>query len=80
MQFDEAENWFNDCLKAAEEHQILYYQEVVQRETEVFEKHKNKIYALTREGEPLSPAIQSQLIQEYLLKAKATVQQEELKS
>ncbi|MFX1505287.1 MAG: WD40 repeat domain-containing protein, partial [Promethearchaeota archaeon] len=48
MDFDEAEDWFNDCLKTAEEHQIIYYQELVQRETQVFEKHKNKIYALMK--------------------------------
>jgi WD40 repeat protein len=77
MQFDEAENRFNDCLRTAEEYDITYYQEVVQRETEVFEKHKNKIYALTREGEPISPSMQTQLVQEYLLKAKAIVKQDE---
>ncbi|MFX1508400.1 MAG: hypothetical protein ACFFDC_20140, partial [Promethearchaeota archaeon] len=79
MQFDEAEELFNDCLKTAEQHQILYYQEIALRETEVFEKHKRKIYALTREGEPLSPAFQTQLIQEYLIKAKTLVQEEDLK-
>jgi WD40 repeat protein len=77
MQFDEAGNLFSDCMKTAEENQIIYYQELVRKETEVFEKHKNKIYALTREGEPISPSIQSQLVQEYLLKAKAIVKEED---
>ncbi len=77
MQFDEAEKWFNDCITTAKQHQIQYYQEIAQRETEVFEKHKKKIYALTGEGEPLSPVIQTQLVQEYLIKAKALVQQDE---
>jgi hypothetical protein len=46
----------------------------------VFEKHKKKIYALTREGEPISPVIQTQLVQEYLIKAKALVQEDQEKS
>ena len=78
MEFDVAENLFNDCLTTAEEHHILYYQELIQRETEVFKTHKNRIYALTREGEPISPSIQSQLVQEYLLKAKAIVKEEDI--
>ncbi|MFX1539088.1 MAG: hypothetical protein ACFFDI_33330, partial [Promethearchaeota archaeon] len=80
MQFDEAEEWFDECESIARQYQIHYYQEVAQRETEVFEKHKKKIHALTGEGEPLSPTIQTQLVQEYLIKAKALVQEDQEKS
>lgn len=46
----------------------------------MFEKHKKKIYALTGEGESISPAIQTQLVQEYLIKAKALVQEDQEKA
>ncbi|MFX1512649.1 MAG: hypothetical protein ACFFCQ_08690 [Promethearchaeota archaeon] len=66
FQLNEAQEWLERCLKIAEEEKLILYQNIAQKEKEVFTQQKKRFMALSETEKLHSPEEQEKRLQEYI--------------
>ena len=75
-QFDEVEDWLNQCSEIAENKKLLIYQEAVKKEKTIFLRHRARIQ---EEIDKLdSPEEQMKVLQDYIKEALESLRKEDL--
>jgi WD40 repeat protein/tetratricopeptide (TPR) repeat protein len=67
VQFDEVENWLNQCSEIAEKNKLLIYQEAATKEKTILLRHKSKIQEEI--DKRVSPEEQMKVLQNYIKEA-----------
>ena len=81
FKLDEVEKWLYRCLQTAEKASLSRYQNIANKEIEVFLKHKQRILDFLVSDIPLSPQEQEQRVVEYVeyIKNLISLEEEELR-